>query len=337
MVKANPDRSFASSSFGVYELLSVFALASEGKTLRSSESALEQERMIASDVGDAVKAVQDDVYREGQTPFINRNGVFMIWPILMSREFQDQARHDLHTDLIRLGSAGVRSQNEINDWTGGEPIVKKLTKQMIFLSVNSSSIKGEWEEGFDPSLTEERAFLGSGGKVRLPMMEKAGNLLVSEGEGWLAVTLPYAKSLVSATFVLPEDQSVESLVQNISGPSLAKMIKGKPAPVTLTLPKFSTKNDLSLRGASKDFGGHFLFESPIDLRYMSIEMQGDYPMESWTQRVSVEFGEAGGKPKGGASGGHNVVFDKPFLWLISDSKEGVVLASGIFRGRDQAQ
>jgi serine protease inhibitor len=337
----NPARSFGCSPYAAYSALAVFANGSEAKTREQTLAAMRLKQISTGDLSDGVTAILDDLTRTKEAPFKSRNGIFMIWPIMMSADFQGQMKDFFDADVIRLGSAGMGSTNRVNEWAAQSTqnrvptMVGTLTKDDVFFTINPVLIGGAWEEGFDPSLTQQRDFRSDEGPVPAMMMQREGAILSKVTNRWTAVTLPFRDSNVHATFVLPKDGSVEGLLGTLNTKELKDLLslEGRQK-ITLSLPKFSLDTDIDIKPFAANLGLDYLFHAPIDLRYLSEEMKGDYEMASWHQRVVADFTEQGDQPKPTSGASENIDFNRPFLWFVSDAQTGVMLAGGVYRGQD---
>lgn len=339
-------KSVAVSPYGLTSVLSILMNGAEGKTMDSLSSSLHLKEPRTDHLNKAQMALQDNLYRSEETPFVSHNAIFMIWPIMLVPDFRHDMADMYGADIRKVGSAGQGALNEINYWVkektkGRIPkILDSLDKDEMIVIANAITLDARWENEFDPSETRNAPFFTAHGEISLPTMS-GGAQRGASTDDWTAAALDFRGSSLEAIFVLPNpDENVDALLQGWEADDFAKMQDGlKPSKAQISLPKFKVHQNLDIKPLLEKIGAGGLFRSPNDLRYMSVELQGDYSISQFVQETMAEFDEAGAKAASATATGiksaaasERIAFDRPFAWFVVEKESGVILLAGTYQG-----
>ncbi|MBS1708188.1 MAG: hypothetical protein JSS65_05630 [Armatimonadetes bacterium] len=326
---------------GLWSAGAVLLNAANGTSFEAASSFLGLKDPSLDDLNAAQRAWHASLPADG--PLKEGLGVFMIWPVLVAHDFQDEMARDYRADVMKIGSAGDGARNSINAWasrrTGGaiENPVQELSKQTIFTILHVASFKGKWTQPFKPDFTEPGTFHLRDGSVQTPMMRGEKSVRSLTGDQWVGAAIPFKDDRFAFVAAMPKVGDLDTALASAKTlPSLGQQNKT----VHILLPKcrFSNQHDLlpilQTRGAGR------LLEPPNDLRRMSVELDDEACIRRAYQVVDFELDEQGvvvkavtgvDAAKADVELPDELVFDKPFFWGVIDVQTGVYVFTGVVR------
>ena len=243
------------------------------------------------------------------------------------------------------------SRLHINEWVAQQTSDKikdllpdgSITVLTRLVLVNAIYFKGLWSNPFDNLATKPETFyLSASQTTQIDMMhlgKKRLNYYNSTELGCQVVELPYIGGQSSMFILLPHDIDSLSFVENrLGADSLEKMFSGfKSVDVRVSLPKFNIEQGVALDEFLKAIGMLDLFDaSKADLSGM--DGTKHLFVSAVIHRAFVEVNEKGTEAAGATAViiGRRISLskvihfnaDRPFLFLIADTKTGSVLFLG---------
>ncbi|MEY4550008.1 MAG: hypothetical protein RL685_6203 [Pseudomonadota bacterium] len=207
---------------------------------------------------------------------------------------------------------------------------------VVFVLTNALYFKSRWQSQFPTTSTQPGPFTTlSGGTVQTDLMRQQTEAEYLQGDGFLAVELPYDGAELSMLFVVPEAGSLDRFAQSLDAARLDAILKGlQPTYVDLSLPKFTVTGDLPLADQLKAAGMVDAFDpgradfSPLapDLYISAAFHQAKLILdETGTEAAAATafVGRVTSVPPAPI----RVVIDRPFLFLLRDIT-GAVLFMG---------
>ncbi|WP_161605537.1 serpin family protein [Pimelobacter simplex] len=215
--------------------------------------------------------------------------------------------------------------------------------------VNAIYLKAPWEEPFEKTLTARGAFRrADGSTVPADLMRRpdVGARLTS-GEGWRAVTLPYAGRRLAMTVVLPDDTDDDGAGAGLAGverrlaaDGLAVFTPtedgGETTAVDLTLPRWTFRTAAPLREVLAGLGMPTAFTDAADFTPMT-EEDLDLVVSEVLHQAFVAVDEEGTEAAAAtavvmtetsAPLTEAFVVDRPFLFVVHDVAHGAPLFVG---------
>jgi serpin B len=219
--------------------------------------------------------------------------------------------------------------------------------------VNALYLKAGWSSPFPRDNTRDRPFRTLDGRqVMAALMERKGDLRIAEADGVQAAALPYAGYFEMLVFLPKSPTALPRFERRLTPAALAawgRRIERAPwTPTILTLPKFRLEwradltpalERLGLRRAFSDradFSGAKTVEpasgddngDPIKIdniihqTFLDVDEMGSEAAAATAVGAIVVTGTRGGPPP--------AVFraDRPFLFLIRDTRTGAILFMG---------
>ena len=312
------------------------ALASTDGNLAISPYSIEVAlAMTLNGAGGQTAAEMRDVLGEGTTPW--------------SKPFLDALASDYGAgmrtvDFIRATEA---ARVAINAWTSKQThdripeiipggVIDANTRLVL---VNALYFKAPWETPFEKRLTADKPFHLANGLPKSVSTMQGSAPSYGSGDGWQAVTLPYAGSTVAMTVVVPTGPSLEELESQVAAGGLGDVLASiSPEAVELSLPRWTFRSEsrlsqtLAALGMPTAFDGDhadFLAMTDNDMQlYISAVLH-----ETW---IAVD--EDGTEAAAATAVVMNVpvsliqrrsvIVDRPFLFVIHDTAHGTPLFLG---------
>jgi serpin B len=233
----------------------------------------------------------------------------------------------------------------INDWVSQATQAEIPTllqpgdvdSSTLLVLVNAVYFKGAWATGFDPSMTSSQPFtLSDGTQVSVPTMSGSVDFASGNLSGALSVyELAYKGGSLAMDFLLPEGtlSALESsLTPALVTSALASL--GSPFNQPITVPKFSFGDRVRLDPVLAAMGMPDVF-NPLSADLPGIDGAKDLYVYFVLQQALVEVDEQGTVAAAATAAGvtdtafqEPIQIDRPFLFLIRDTKNGSILFMG---------
>lgn len=239
-----------------------------------------------------------------------------------------------------------KAADAINGWVKDrtEGLIPQLVEPEIFDSnsrlalVNALYLKAAWAEPFEEFATSNEPFtMADGTSVEVPMMHSGNrNGTVYQGDGFVAVGLPYAYGELEMTLIVPVPGGLEAVRADLDQDLLDAIDAGAASTgYTLAMPRFTAESATNLRavmegelGIENLFGVVGLDRIAPDL-YVSAAVHATKVIvdEAGTEAAAataIVAGETSAPPPPDVE----IRADHPFLYVIRDSDTGAVLFVG---------
>ena len=219
-------------------------------------------------------------------------------------------------------------------------MLNDLTRMVL---VNAVYFKASWLRPFDPTSTKPAPFHPSpGGDVNVAMMHASGKLAYASGDGWQAVDLPYIGD-ASMTFLVPDRATLPAFEQSLDPARLALIVRSLTEhPVDLTLPKFAVAQQTPLRDVLTAMGMNDAFEWPSNgqgadftgmtgarVLYLSaVQHEATVTLDERGTEAAAATAGVFERVGGLATSPVTLSIDRPFIFLIRDTKTGAILFMG---------
>ena len=252
--------------------------------------------------------------------------------------------YDAGMRLVDFKVAPEPSRLAINDWVSGatEGKIKDLVPQGAITELtrlvltNAIYFNAAWLAPFPENLTYDGEFtLLDGGTAVVPLMRQDGAFGRMQGDGFVAVELPYDGEELSMIVVVPHAGRFAEFEAAFGAAQLGAIVRGmQPAHVRLTMPKFRFETSLSLVPVLQGLGMGGAF-APLGADFSGIDGTRDLFVTDVLHKAYVAVNEAGTEAAaatavivGIVSVPEPVSIDRPFLFFIRDIPAGAVLFGG---------
>lgn len=245
--------------------------------------------------------------------------------------------------ITNAGGATAR----INAWVGEQTRGKianllpsgSLDASTRLVLTNAVYFKGDWQEPFELAATRPQSFLAAAGKREVAMMRSSQRLRLAAPKGakLRVLELPYAGGEYALVIVLPQAKDgLAAIEKRLSLADLQTWIDGaSDTLVDVQLPRFTLEQSVDLKSVLAELGLGDLFKPKrADLSGMAdarLALSGGF------HRGFVAVDEHGSEAAAASAITVKVesavapvpfVVDRPFLFLIRDTRSGLIVGLG---------
>ncbi len=250
--------------------------------------------------------------------------------------------------LVDFKNDSTTACNAIDSWVSDQTqgriprlldSVDPLTRLVL---VNAIYMKAPWLSQFDKDSTSPADFTRSdGSKVRVPMMSQTlQKAAYSVGVGWQAVQIPYVGGSLAMTIVVPENLAAfEAKLDAVQFTQIANLLGQTPVYVTMPTFKVETKSDLA--GVISKMGMPLAFDDN-KADFSGITTQEKLYITKVIHEANITVDETGTEataatavqigpmaiPGGKTQSIPTVTVDRPFIFMVTDTKSGAILFLG---------
>ena len=240
------------------------------------------------------------------------------------------------------------ARNAINRWVNDKTKGKiaglfapgTLNRDTRLVLASAVYFNGKWESQFDAKSTSPGPFrTSSGASVNTRFMNQRARFPYAETPAAQVLELPYGGRSLAFDVILPKPGVALSTLEEtlVSGSTSAWLGDLGVKQVAVSLPKFRAESALSLKGALSSMGMADAFTPAAD--FSGIDGRRDLSLSQVAHKAYIDVSEEGteaaaatGSVMSLASYSQTLTFraDHPFLFLIRDTKTGVILFAGRF-------
>lgn len=284
------------------------------------------------------------------------NRLFGDGGVPFAKRYLDVTRRSFDAPLETMDFRGDPggSRQRINGWVEeqtrrkirdllSEGAVTPLTRLVL---VNAVYFKAQWVEPFPEAATAEAEFRAPAGPKRVPMMNAVATYryAASPAERVRLLDIPYRGRAFAMTIVLPDDvEGLGALEGRLDAKRLGSWIEAMAGErVRLRLPKFKIEmvEPLTLSRPLRALGVERAFDpATADLGAMATSGERLFVSEGF-HKAFIEIDEKGTEAAAATALGIRAtsappqrdpvpfVVDRPFLYLIRDTRTGAILFLG---------
>ena len=245
---------------------------------------------------------------------------------------------------------------DVNAWVSEKTnemipeMLNQISDDAQVLLVNALAFEGGWEDPFDSALVSPDTFTCEDGTEQdVTMMHSAeGSYL--EGELATGFVKPYEGYDYAFVGLLPaEGVSVGELLASLDGDALEELLTPVAgAGAEIGLPKFTASYEAELADALRELGMTDAFDAELaDFSRMGSSEQGPLYVGGVLHKTFVDVNEEGTRAAAAttvsmdgaaAPGGpveyHEVILDRPFVYLIMDLRCDLPVFIGTYMGTE---
>jgi len=346
LLESSTDTNFVMSPHSIHSVFSQLLQGSGGQTRAELESVL------------GVKAGQSlgDQYRNlgthlaaGSSTLREANLLAVDTGFKPETGYRNSLIRGFSSDIreYNFGGDRTRSLQDINQYVAdktndkikdllSESDIDSFTRMIL---VNAVYFKADWKFAFSPEKTFQFDFQSPTGSVKTPFMSRDAGVYVLEDKTRKLeiLELPYSDSSKSMLIVLPNNgESSDRIMERMSGLDLADVrVKGTLTDTSITIPKFKLKFQTYLSEKMNNLGVRDLFTERADLSGVS-RSESLYASAA-VHQAFIEVNEEGTEAAAATAAvvglrsarkKRQFFADRPFLFLVYDNKQDVVLFAG---------
>jgi serpin B len=242
------------------------------------------------------------------------------------------------------------SRQTINTWTANQTNQKiqnlfpqgSIAPNTRLVLTNAVYFKGQWQDAFNPGLTQpENFYLSSGSLESVPMMHQEGTFKYAAFQNFSMLDLPYQGGDISMVAILPsQSSSLASAEQSLNAQTLTQdESQLTNTLVQVGLPKFTMTSQFNLGGTLAGMGMPSAFGTGAN--FSGMDGNRDLYISSVIHKAYISVDEQGTE----AAGATGVVIgimasavppppqatfdaDRPFDFVLRDDKTGSILFMG---------
>lgn len=253
--------------------------------------------------------------------------------------------YDAGVKLLDFTSDPPGSTKIINEWVEDKTEGKikdlipdgALTPLTRLVLTNTLYFYGNWATVFEKEATQDGAFHAPAGDVTAAIMHAGLTVQYAEDTDWQMADIPYDGGKLVMTVVLPADGKFEAVRSGLTDTWLASADqKMTSTSIELGLPKFRYEwGTMSLTKALEALGMTDAFDD-TKADFTGMEPTGELYIADVLHKAFVGVDESGTEAAaatavimaGNAGPGATMEIDRPFLFLIRDSSNGMILFVG---------
>lgn len=219
-----------------------------------------------------------------------------------------------------------------------EGAIDPLTRLVL---TNAIYFNAAWQNPFEKSLTKDAPFTKlDGATVNVPMMELPSyeNMPYADGEGYIAVALPYENPSLSMLILLPDEGFFEAFEGSLDAARLERLIgEMQFTSVRVKMPKFKIEGQFELGNTLKGLGMIDAFEPDL-ADFSGMNGKRDLYIGSVIHKSFVNVDEQGTEAAAATAvimettsapmEMIDLTIDRPFLFLIRDVTTNTTLFVG---------
>ena len=348
------DENVVLSPWGVANLFALLQTGARGDTAKGMAFAL-QLGGVEPPAPDAVAAT----FRESRTNLeraanddvaLELSDSLWIKPgFALSESFRSLARDAFDAD-VRLTWMGAKGREEINAFVAEKTHdrIKDLIQPPVLddpltrlVAVDTVYLKAKWDMPFEKDATRDRTFHAPGGDVEVPFLHDTRHAEILDAPECAALRLPYRYGSMEMLVLLPSPSNTLADVEaKLSGPWLDRLAASPwRGEAVLALPKFDFDSEHDLEADSRADGhGRRVRPRPRRLlrhRAAALHRHGHPEGQRHGRRIRHRGrrrdlrGRARQRHAGAAvPPPRPFVADRPFLFLIRETRTGLILFLG---------
>jgi serine protease inhibitor len=271
--------------------------------------------------------------------------------------FETKVKDFFNPEIQSVDLESAASMKAINDWVAKATenritdLIQKPPKPPLVL-INAVYFKGAWEHAFSAAQNFPAQFnREGGGSCQVTMMKRSLSAPYLETDDFQAIKLPYNGGRLEMLLILPaKGAGLSAVLQRLSNGAWKQTIdEFTEASGTISLPRFKVTYRDSLVSPLTQLGIKAVFEPSKDFTPM-FEDSRKFFVSNVIQQTYLRVDENGSEAAAATEvqieasairrpikKPFNLVFDRPFLFAITDDQSGQLLFAGVLRDPDQAK
>ena len=250
-------------------------------------------------------------------------------------------------EVKALDFSSPLAKETINNWVADKTndkiteIVDDIPSDIVMYLINAIYFKGSWKYQFEKSENIIMPFYHSDGTNKdVEMMTQTADLRKMANEDFYLIELAYGQgNFVMDLFLPNEDKDVLDIIANLNPENWNSWMNELSAPykITIVLPPFKFEYEQLLNDVLIDMGMGVAFnENEAD--FSKINADNQLFISKVKHKTFIELNEEGTEAAAVTSvyigltsvgPGGEIIFDKPFMFVIRELSTGAILFMGI--------
>lgn len=347
IVDGNNSENIISSPFSANMVLSMTANGAVGQTLEEMKKGLNLDGFSEEKINSFYKkSFLTLTQSDPKTEVAIANSIWHKNSFSVENSFLKTSKDFYNAHVEALDFEAPDASDKINKWVNNKTKGKiegiidgNIPDDMRMYLINALYFKGSWAQEFDPKLTEEGAFASINEPTHTVkyMRKNQEDIDYYKNDLGEFISLPYGEGNYRMLVALPDkDVGVQKFIEKVKYDDWKNSIENlRPRKINLWLPKFKVEFETSLIPALKSQGMQLPFTHQAD--FSKISTQESLLIGEVKQKAFVEVNEEGTEAAAVTSVGivttsapaiTHVKVDRPFVFMIQDSKSGLILFKG---------
>ncbi|XP_045825941.1 serpin-ZX [Trifolium pratense] len=356
--QSHQDKNIVLSPLSLQVVLSIIAAGSEGPTQQQLLEFLQSKSTdhLDSFASQLVSVVLSDAAPAGGPLLSFADGVWVEQTLSLLPSFKQIVSTDYKANLSSVDfiTRAVEVTKEVNLWAEKETngLIKEIlppdsvNSQTKLVFTNALYFKGEWNEKFDASKTEDYDFhLLNGSSIKVPFMTSKKKQFIRAFDGFKVLGLPYKqggdKRQFSMYIFLPDEKDgLSTLVEKVSSESELlghKLPLNKVEVGDFQIPKFKISFGLETSDILKELGVALPFSGGGLTKMVDSTMGQSLYVSDIFHKSFIEVNEEGTEAAAataatvllrGLPTRLDFVADHPFLFIIREDLTGTIIFVG---------
>ncbi|MEI9864724.1 MAG: serpin family protein [Limisphaerales bacterium] len=350
LAKDQPAKNIFISPYSAATALQMVANGAASQTKIEMQQALAMTDLSMADVNAANKAIIQSLNTGNTNVILNTADAMWVQKgVSVKPDFISANTTFFDATIGELDFTSQQSVEVINHWASEKTHGKipQLLDQppgrnARLLLANAVYFKGKWADPFEIKATHDQPFyLRDGRQKTVPLMTKSKKLMYRHGTDYQAVRLPYQDDNQAMYVFLPDtNSSPEKLLSLMSGETWKRTTKpgfGEKDGL-LELPRFKLDYSVLLNNPLQALGMKSAFDaSKADFSGIAPQLYISAVLQKTFVEVKEEGTEAAAVTgiimmtkgvKMPPPDPFQMIVDRPFLFLIEDSRTGIILFVG---------
>ncbi len=354
-----PTKNHIVSPLSLSLALSMTANGAAGTTLDEIYTTLGYEGATSEEVNSLARVMMDRLpAADGKTSLAIANSMWINNWFEVKDAFRQDVMKWYDADAFNADFSSPNIEKAINSWikdeTGGM-IPNIFDKDFsidaldVAILINAMYFKSQWTYGFSKKDTKDKFFHNVSGSKPLVKMMTSGSdarlLGLVDDEGTSIASLPYGNRTFHMTLVMPaEGKDLRSFVAGLTQEDLEQIetelssTDNDMKTCQVTMPRFTQESTYDLKDILISLGMHKAFTNSAD--FTRISEDGELVIkgvrqcskiivdEKGTVAASTTVDKAGYDSFLGFSPASRIVFDRPFVYMITEDSTGAILFMG---------
>ncbi len=340
----NPQQNVLLSPYSAMQALAMAANGAGGNTRTEMEQTLGG--IPLDSLNASLRDLRDKLTSDRSCTFRSANAIWVNSP---------DGNNHLNPDFDKIVSKGYdaklsfgqldeAARREINQWCSEntdqmipEIVTGEIPDTTALMLLNAACFEGKWKQAFR-SVYNEGTFIRYDGKEQTVPMMAASEKYYLEGENMKGFVKYYTGEDFAFAAILP-DEDMEHYLPTLKPEDLRTMlmhVKVASTPFDVELPKFSLECRTDMVPLLKNMGMTSAFDGDTADFSRTLEDPALLWIGEAYQSVYIEVDQEGTKAAAGtvvseeSCAPERIAFDRPFLYMIVETKNMTPLFTGVF-------
>ncbi len=333
--------------------LSMTACGADGETEKQMTSVLGFTGYSSEEVAGYYKKMVEALKGvDKKSTFEIANSIWVSKYLNVKEEFVSMVKDNFVSEKRTVDFMDPTVVNQVNKWcsdnTHGKitEIVKSIPPETVMALVNALYFNGKWGGfKFNDKTNEEDFRTIDESKTKVEMMSASSNFSYASDDGWSMVNLPYGNGAFRMSVILPPvDMKFADAAKSLDADRFIKLsAMARTHPVNLKMPQFKYEYSIDELGdVLVSLGMEDAFDaSKADFRKMADVPLGEIFIGTVKHKTFIDVNTKGTEaaavtyvgmfltaPEPVTYGPVDVIVDRPFFYIISESSTGSILFIG---------